>query len=191
MQDIFENNNADAILLVDASNAFNSLSRENALKNTQTICPSLATILINTYRKDVPLYTNVQTLFSQEGTTQGDPLAMAIYTLAVTPLINKLQDPNVKQVWFADNTSASARLHSPRNWWDTLLKHGTAFGYSPYAQKSWIIVEGNLEAKEIFYNTTRDKHHYNTYPLKVISSSRMKSMPEQINLIFGTFWAKR
>ena len=115
MQDIFENNNADAILLVDVSNTFNSLNRENALRNIQTICPSLATVLINTYRKDVPLYIDGQTLFSQEGTTQGDLLAMAIYTLTVTPLINKLQDPNVKQVWFADDASASTRLHSLRN----------------------------------------------------------------------------
>ena len=154
MRDIFENN-ADAVLLVDATNAFNSLNRENALRNIRTICPSLATVLINTYREDVPLYIDGQTLFSQEGTTQGDPLAMAMYALAVTPLINKLQDPNVKQVWFADDASASARLHSLRNWWDALLKHGTAYGYFPNAEKSWIIVkEGNLEeAKEIFQNT--------------------------------------
>jgi hypothetical protein len=35
------------------------------------------------------------------------------------------------------------------------LKHGTAYGYFPNAEKSWIIVkEGNLEeAKEIFQNT--------------------------------------
>ena len=132
MRDIFENN-ADAVLLVDATNAFNSLNRENALRNIQTICPSLATVLINTYREDVPLYIDGQTLFSQEGITQGDPLAMAMYALAVTPLINKLQDPNVKQVWFADDASASARLHLLRNWWDALLKHGTAYGYFPNA----------------------------------------------------------
>ena len=86
----------------------------------------------------MPLYIDGQTLFSQEGTTQGDPLAMAMYALAVTPLINKLQDPNVKQVWFADDASASARLHSLRNWWDALLKHGTAYGYFPNAEKSII-----------------------------------------------------
>ena len=155
MRDIFENKNSDAVLLVDASNAFNSLNRENALRNIQKLCPSLATVLINTYREDVPLYINDKTIFSQEGTTQGDPLAMAMYAIAMIPLINKLQDPNVKQIWFADDATASAHLHSLRNWWDALLKYGPAFGYFPNAEKSWIVVkDGNLEeAKEVFQNT--------------------------------------
>lgn len=42
---------------------------------------------------------------STEGTSQGDPLAMAMYALAITPLINKLiqMKPDVKQVWFVDD----------------------------------------------------------------------------------------
>ena len=39
----------EAILLADASNAFNSLNRMVALYNIQQICPSFAPILINTY----------------------------------------------------------------------------------------------------------------------------------------------
>ena len=35
-------------LLINASNAFNSLNRETALHNIQRLCPSLATALINT-----------------------------------------------------------------------------------------------------------------------------------------------
>ena len=42
---------------------------------------------------------------STEGTTQGDPLAMAMYALAITPLIHQLRSscPCVQQVWFADD----------------------------------------------------------------------------------------
>ena len=46
----FENNDVKAVLLVDTSNAFNSLNRQCALHNIQRLCPPLATILINTYR---------------------------------------------------------------------------------------------------------------------------------------------
>ena len=46
---------------------------------TSILCPSLATILINTYRADVPLFIDGKHLLSSEGTTQGDPLAIAIY----------------------------------------------------------------------------------------------------------------
>ena len=50
---------------------------------------------------------------SEEGTTQGDPLAMPMYALATIPLINRLRDEtNVVQVWYADDASASGSLSS-------------------------------------------------------------------------------
>ena len=62
--------------LVDATNAFNSLNREAALHNIEYQCPSLATVLTNTYRDVTQLFIDNETLFSCEGTMQGDPLAM-------------------------------------------------------------------------------------------------------------------
>ena len=46
---------------------------------------------------------------STEGTTQDDPLAMAMHAVAIVPLIRKLRSnsPNVKQVWFADDTTST------------------------------------------------------------------------------------
>ena len=46
----------EAVLLVDASNAFNSLNRQVALHNISRICPPLSTILINTYRAPTHLF---------------------------------------------------------------------------------------------------------------------------------------
>ena len=51
----------------------------------------LAPILVNTYRQDAFLFTGGHTIFSSEGTTQGDPLAMAMYAIGTLPLIDKLQ----------------------------------------------------------------------------------------------------
>ena len=61
----------DAILLVDASNAFNLLNRKVALLNILRKCPSLAKLLINTYRHNPQLFVDGEVLLSQEGTTQG------------------------------------------------------------------------------------------------------------------------
>ena len=50
MRSIFDDEKSEGFLLVDASNAFNSLNRAVALQNTQYTCPAFSTILINTYR---------------------------------------------------------------------------------------------------------------------------------------------
>ena len=50
MQKIFSDENTEAILQADANNAFNCLNRQSTLRNIQVLCPSFATVLINTYR---------------------------------------------------------------------------------------------------------------------------------------------
>ena len=94
---IFSYPKTEAFLTVDATNAFNSLNRRVALMNVMKQCPPLSRALINTYRSDIDLYINGETLLSQEGTTQGDPLAMATYAIATVPLIEKIASDGAKQ----------------------------------------------------------------------------------------------
>jgi hypothetical protein len=100
-------------VLVDASNAFDSLNRHTALLNIRHLCPPIATIIINCYREPTDLFVGGSVLKSQEGTTQGDPLATPFYALATIPLIHKLSvQSSAKQVWYADDSSAIGRLIS-------------------------------------------------------------------------------
>ena len=66
---------------------------------------------------------------SSEGTTQDDPLAMAIYALVVKPLIGKLKSdvPRVKQVWYADDATGAGTCDDLRMFWDSLLVHGAGY----------------------------------------------------------------
>ena len=105
----FESDENEAVFLVDASNAFNFLNRQVALHNIRRLCPLLATILINTYRAPTELIVDGDTILSQEGTTQGDPLAIPMYALATIPLIKKLHR-NYKQVWYVDDAAAVGGL---------------------------------------------------------------------------------
>ena len=75
----FQEESAEAALLVDASNAFNSLNRMSAPYNIRMLCPSIATMLINCYRAPTDLLIDGDVILSQEGTTQGDPLAMPMH----------------------------------------------------------------------------------------------------------------
>lgn len=106
MQKMFQEH-TEAILQVDATNALNSLNRQSTLHNIQVLCPSLATVLINMYRRSAELFIDGETILSWEGSTQGDPLAMGMYALDVLPLINEL-DHLVQEVRFTDDVSAGA-----------------------------------------------------------------------------------
>ena len=155
--DAFHSDDIEAVLLVDASNAFNSLNRKAALHNIQYVCPALAMVLINTYREPTELFVDGITLFSEEGTTQGDPLAMPFYALATVPLINHLDvAEDMKQVWYADDASAFGSLASIRAWWDRLSTVGPAFGYHANPAKTQLLTkEQHLDkAKEIFQGSS-------------------------------------
>ena len=76
---ISEDANTQAVLV--AMNAFNNLNRQT-VRNIHLNCPSIAKALINTYHSDTQLFVDGGTFLSQEGTTQGDPLAMAMYAIS-------------------------------------------------------------------------------------------------------------
>ncbi|XP_032218340.2 uncharacterized protein LOC116601539 [Nematostella vectensis] len=89
---LFQHEQTDAVMLVDASNDFNSVNRAAALHNIRVLCPTLAPFVINTYRLPARLFVaGGKELVSAEGTTQGDPLAMSMYALGLQPLISRLQ----------------------------------------------------------------------------------------------------
>ena len=158
MQQMYEEESTEGILLVDAKNAFNSLNREAALHNVKYLCPSLSTVLKNCYQAPSRLFVSGGgELASEEGTTQGDPLSMPFYALATIPLIKHLQlhHPAVRQVWLADDSAGAGRLRALRQWWDTIVETGKRYGYNTNSDKTCLLVHPNLlvEAQELFSGT--------------------------------------
>jgi len=144
MKELFDNGECEAALLVDASNAFNCINRQAALHNISVLCPSFSTILQNTYSTPVRLFiVGEGEIPSLEGTTQGDPLAMAMYALAVVPLIGRLRSdvPDASQVWFADDATAVGSLSTLLTWWQHLSSFGPDYGYFTNATKTVLIVK--------------------------------------------------
>ena len=144
LRTLFEHPASDAVLHVDAKNAFNCLNRQSTLLNVEFVCPPIARILINCYREPSTLYTSSgETLLSREGTTHGDPLGMAMYAMGIMPLIHRLQNanPDLSQIWFADDSAGTANFTNLRKWWDDLLQHGPAFGYFVNPTKCWLILK--------------------------------------------------
>ena len=74
MCQIFTGEETEGALLVDATNAFNSINWQAALHNISNRCPPMAQVLFNTYQAPVCcLIQGGGEIFSSEGTTQKDP----------------------------------------------------------------------------------------------------------------------
>ena len=155
MHQAFEDSDGEGVILMDATNAFNYLTRQNALINIKKLCTALSKVLTNTYRQQIPLFIDGESILSKEGVTQGDPLAMAMYAVAITPLTYHLNEENLKQVWFADDASAAGKLASLKSWWNNMRKIGPDYGYFPNSSKTCLIVkEEHLgEAKQLSHET--------------------------------------
>ena len=131
MRSIYEYLETEAILLLDASNAFDSLNRQVASRSISLLFLSIHPILVNTYRKPSDLIVGGTLLLSQEGTTQGDPLAMAMYALATIPLITKITANGCKQICYADDAASGRKLFLIRKWWQQIIDIGPKYGYHP------------------------------------------------------------
>ena len=156
---IFAEEEADAVLFIDASNAFNSINRKALLHNIQYLCPPLSTYLRNCYSSPSRLFiAGGKELKSAEGTTQGDPTAMPAYGIGILPFLAMIKSEgaeDVKQLAYADDIGGGAKLEILRRWWDSIVKNGPSFGYHPKASKSWLVVKADEfdEAVAVFAGT--------------------------------------
>ena len=162
MHQIFQDEEIEAVFMIDAENAFNSVNRNVFLHNIKVVCPQIATFVTNCYQRPSRLFVlgGIE-IRSKEGTTQGDPIAMAIYAIALIPLIYKLiaalkdENTSIKNAAYADDLSAAGSITALFKWWNHLCIIGPKFGYYPRPDKCWLIVkEKEVEkAREIFKPT--------------------------------------
>uniref|UniRef100_A0A1X7SXG4 Reverse transcriptase domain-containing protein n=1 Tax=Amphimedon queenslandica TaxID=400682 RepID=A0A1X7SXG4_AMPQE len=143
--ELFDSHDDDfGVLIMDASNAFNSINRLAMLWNIRILWPRASRFIFNTYRgrSSLLLKGSVEVLYSCEGVVQGDPLSMFMYAVATLPLIRSLSDSSpCLQLWYADDSSALGAFDSIKSWLDSLSTTGPLFGYHPEPRKSYLIVK--------------------------------------------------
>ena len=177
MKEIFAAEETEGLLLVDASNAFNMISRPATLWNCRVLWPRCSVFLFNSCRGfAVIIVKSLQAdgrkgkrapflLLSREGTTQGCPLAMLQYAVGILPLISRLKDPSKhKQNWYADDSACACSLVHIKDWLTLLLHHGPGFGYFAEPTKSVIVV------KEPLLETARNL--FSDLEVDVVTASR-------------------
>ena len=106
MYSTFEAEDTNFALLVDASNAFNSLNRAVTVHNTRILFPSVSMSLFVMGGKEPT---------SAEGTTQGGPLAMSLYAIGLQRLITRLNSSRlIKQFCYGDDATCAGPLRELR-----------------------------------------------------------------------------
>ena len=142
------NVDADAVLLIDAENTFNSINHKIMLHNLKFICPIIANYIINCYATPSRLFiVGLGGIFSSDGTTYGDPTAIGAYALGILPLIKfllefiNLNEMNAKEVVFADHFSVARNLNSIKDYWHKLTAISSKYGYFSKPAKSCLIVK--------------------------------------------------
>ena len=163
MQTIYKDETCEAVLLVDASNAFNSINRNVFLHNVTIIYPAIAVYVKNCYSLHSRQFIiGGNEIRSCEGTTQGDPIAMAVYAIAIIPMILMIvditskTDDSTKTAAYADDVTAAGKIIQLKNWWKTLCILDPKFGYYPKASKPWLIVKEKAKQRAftVFKGTT-------------------------------------
>ena len=142
------NIDTNAVILIDAENAFNSVNRKVMLHNFKFICLIIPTSTISCYVTPSRLFiVGVGEILPSEGTTQSDPAAMKAYASGILPLIKfllefiNLNDVNAKEVVFLDNFSVAGSLNSIKNYWSKLTAISPKYGYFLKPTKSRLIVK--------------------------------------------------
>lgn len=157
VREMFSQDDTHGFIQVDASNAFNNINRSVLLHNTKITCPEISTYMANFYHLPARLFVlGGQEIASEEGTTQGDPIAMSMYALGLIPLLSSVMSSfdshQIKQIAFADDLTGMGKLEHLKTWWDLIKKYGHYIGYEVNDQKSMLIVKDEYfnKAKELF-----------------------------------------
>jgi len=142
-----------ATLLVDARNGFNELSRKAALWTVRHRWPHGSRFAFNCYRHAAQLVIRrpgrpCSVILSQEGVTQGDPISMVIYGVALTPLTETVRQqlPATLQAWYADDSAFGGTAPDIAAAMRTILERGPARGYFPEPSKSILICNPAVRA---------------------------------------------
>jgi hypothetical protein len=98
-------------------------------------------------------------IFSKEGVTQGDPIAMFCYGIGILPMIKQLKAlyPDLKQPWYADDAGALGSFDDIIRMFTELVRIGPDFGYFPNPSKSILVTTATkLAYAEQHFNHTYD-----------------------------------
>ena len=150
---------------VDASNAFNSFSRQTLLERLPLQTPSLAPFYNHIYGRTIPYLVLPSTpphmMRIREGTQQGDPASMLLFSLAIQPLVRRVSQECSLALnrWYADDGTLIGPIAEVTKALRILRDEGPAAGFHI-----------NIAKSRAYWPTATPENmsrHLHTFPLQV------------------------
>ncbi len=148
------------ITLGDAENGFNMLNRYAMHWNVRHRWSEGSRFAFNCYHHFLILVVRnhdghtASFLDGQEGVSQGDPLSMLLYGVALLPLVERVNEayPGALIPWFANDMAFTGSASNCAGGFNLTSELGPQYGYFPVADKSYHVckLEHEAEAKVAF-----------------------------------------
>ena len=115
---------------MDATNTFNAVNHKAFLHNINKICPSIAIFIHNCFSRPSRLFIigSVE-IASSKGTTQSDPVVMAVYAITITPIIlmiieitESYSEGTLKAAAYANDLTVAGCIPGLKYWLDQLCE---------------------------------------------------------------------
>ena len=142
-----------ALLKVDFSNAFNSVSRQLFLDQCLQVFPGIYSWVKWCYSSPSLLHYNNQFISSSEGVQQGDPLGPLLFCLVLHKLVEKIESQNNNiqaNCWYFDDGSIIANPTVLADIIHLIQSDGPALGLHINLEKSEVIWQSSNVVYDIF-----------------------------------------
>lgn len=142
-----ESQNTKVILKLDCRNAFNSVRRDLLLRVVKNKVPQLFPLVWQCYREASDLSFYEKNIKSECGVQQGDPLGPALFSLAVSDLVNNLSSE--LNVWYLDDATLGGSVDVVKADLEKVIQFTTESGIQLNKEKCEItILGGDTQSQE-------------------------------------------
>ena len=146
MHNIFSEENAEAVFLINAENLFNSINQKVMLHIIQVLCLLVSTYICYCHATPERLFISGRDeILSKEEATRGDLTSMGAYAFGILPMLYSLldftltNDHQTREFAFADDHAVAEKLADIKNFWVKLATIGSKYGHFPKSTKSYLL----------------------------------------------------
>ncbi|XP_074042889.1 uncharacterized protein [Leptinotarsa decemlineata] len=122
-----ESKEGTVFLKLDYENAFNMLNQDFILKSVQNSVPELYPFVFQCYYQPSILTFDQNTISSERGVQQGDPLAPALFCLSIDNIIKNLKTEF--NAWYLDDGSLGGDYKEVLNALSSVIKKSKEIGF--------------------------------------------------------------